>query len=73
MVSQGVRALYKEVVEGKGSGLAGLHIKSTFLTIPFTTCSSYLILGGTGPPESARPQASQQDVNESRIEKNMKI
>lgn len=40
IVSQGMRALYKEVAEGKGSGLVGLHIKGMLLSIPFTTSSS---------------------------------
>lgn len=53
----------KEVVEGVGSGLVGLHLKGVLVSKVITISGT---VGRAVPPESARPQVSASTHAETR-------
>ena len=56
----------KDVGGGVGSGKLGLYLISVFVDRLFTISRNWLTLGGTIPPESARPQRSKPQNTENK-------
>lgn len=60
------KSLIKEVVEGKVSGMIGLHLKSTLTGKSFTIFRNWLTMRGAVPAGSECIQMSNQNIENKK-------